>query len=121
MHKPTCLTLMLVGLGAATALAGGHGRRIPSYSSDYTCTPPATGCSHGHDDGCGHTQSANAHASTGYWTTRNHRVWVPGRWVATTSPYTGAYSFWQSAHYETRCERVWVSTARPLPTQYCQR
>lgn len=100
-------SLMLVVLMAAANAQAGYGRcgtvpqgRAISYGphhyapppSRYRCPPPPT---------C---------APSGYWTMREQRVWVPGRWVSQCSPYTTSQRVWQSAHYETRWVQVWVST-----------
>lgn len=45
----------------------------------------------------------------GYWTVREARVWVPGRWVVRHDACDRPVRYFETGHFETRQERVWVS------------
>ncbi len=105
MNTEIRLGLLMLALTTGQALAGG----ACGFNTAMAAPPPQS---------CGYVQPYNpcyrpaypAPQPAGYWTWRQQRVWVPGRYVPYTSPYTGSQMMWQPPHYEFQWIRSWVPT-----------
>lgn len=60
----------------------------------------------------GRSYGPSNHRSSGYWTYRSVKVWIPKRYVYTRDYCGRTVKTYERGHYEYRREKVWVSTRR---------
>ena len=99
---------VIIGAAIDDALDHDHDRYVSvrahsSYGNRYDRD-------HGRD--YGRSYGPDTRHSSGYWTYRSVKVWVPKRYIYTRDSCGRTVKTYERGHYEYRSEKVWVSTGR---------